>query len=270
MLELAVKMIATAVVVIGVALAVARLGPRLGGVVAGTPIILGPGFFFLGLEQTPEFLTSAAVSSLHALTATLAFLIAYVLVAGRLGAVASVATAILAWLVFALGFSLLPGSWGIALAAYGAVYAVALMIQRRLRLPQARARAPVRWMDLLVRGGVAGILVGVATTVGAAAGPAVSGTLVGFPVGFTVISLTLHQRFGAPVARATLAAAQSGMASLVAFAAAEAIAAPLLGGMGAFWVALGSSLLFSTVLFVASHYLGQRADRRARGCPEEV
>lgn len=246
---LAVKMLATAVVVIAVTLSVARLGPRLGGIIAGTPIVLGPAYFFMGREQSAAFVHSSAVSTLHALTATLLYLITYVAVAGRLGAVASVATAIAAWLVGAFVFSYVPGGVGWALIVYAALFLVATFVARLLRLPHPRVHTPTRWPDLLLRGTVAGILVGVATTVGARLGPQVSGTLTGFPVGFLVIALTLHQRFGAPVSRATLSTAQRGMFSLIAFAATTALMAPVVGGEGVFYLALASSVAVSALLF---------------------
>lgn len=254
-LELAIKTVATAVVVIVVTLTVARLGSRLGGIVAGTPIVLGPAFFFLGREQSAEFVAAAAVSTLHALTASLLFTMAYVLAAERRGAVASMALAALGWAVGAVVFTALPGGAGLALAVYAAVFVLVRLVQRRIWLPAAGARAPVRWPDLLLRGAVAGALVGVATTAGALAGPMLSGTLTGFPIGLLAIGLTLHQRFGAPVARATIAAAQGGMLSLVAFAATVAVTAPAWGGGIAFYCALAASLGVSALLFTAGHYL---------------
>ncbi|MDZ7809950.1 MAG: hypothetical protein U5L11_07060 [Arhodomonas sp.] len=266
-LSLLVKMATTAVVVIGVTLAVARLGPRLGGVIAGTPIVLGPAFFFLGLERSAGFVAEAALAAIHALTATLVFLITYVAVAGRLGPVTSLLAAVTAWGLSATAFATLPGGYPLGLVVYVLVFGLALAARRWLRLSQPRVQAPNRWLDLLLRGLAAGVLVGVATTVAATAGPKISGTLTGFPVGFTVIALTLHQRFGAPVARATLAAAQGGMFSLVAFAVAAAATAPALGGMGAFWLALGSSLAVSAGLFALSHFTDEQRPRRGREAP---
>ncbi|SHF53722.1 hypothetical protein SAMN02745148_02902 [Modicisalibacter ilicicola DSM 19980] len=251
-IALVIKMLLTAVVVIAVTLTVAHVGPRLGGIVAGTPIVLGPAFFFLGREQEAAFIAEAAVSTLHALAATLLFTIAYVLAAGRFAALASLSMALLAWMAGAAVFARLPGGYGIALVTYAAVFALALGLKYWLRLPQARVRAPSRWSDLLLRGVIAGALVGVATTAATQAGPDVSGMLIGFPVGFLVIAFTLHQRFGAPVARATVTTAQSGMLSLVAFAATEAITARALGGIIAFYLALAASLGVSALLLLAT------------------
>lgn len=91
LVALLVKMLTTALIVVAVTVSVGHLGPRLGGIMAGTPIIFGPGYFFMLQEQSPEFVASAAVSSLHAVSATVLFTVCYVIAAKRLGALASVA-----------------------------------------------------------------------------------------------------------------------------------------------------------------------------------
>jgi len=251
---LLVKMAMTAAVVIIVTLLVGRLGPRIGGIVAGTPIVLGPAFFFLVREQTDAFVAHAAVSTLHALASSLLFLMCFVAVAGRLDAIASVAAGVAMWLVAALVFVWMPAGLLPALVLYTAVFALALWLERRLRLQAERPDVHTSWHDLLARGITAGMLVGIATTIGAHYGPVVSGTLTGFPVGFVVISLTLHQRYGAPVARSTLVAAQRGMLSLVMFAAAITALTPVLGGRAAFLPALVASLLVSALLAGVAWY----------------
>jgi len=108
-----IKLIATASVVIGVSLAVNKLGPRLGGIIAGTPIILGPGYFFMLQERSVEFIQSAALSTLHALVATLFFSICFVMTAGRLSALVSLGLATVCWIPSTLLFSATPGGvWG--------------------------------------------------------------------------------------------------------------------------------------------------------------
>lgn len=54
--KLATRMIATALIVIVVALAVGRLGPLIGGTLAGLPIVLGPGLYFLIGRSSQEFI----------------------------------------------------------------------------------------------------------------------------------------------------------------------------------------------------------------------
>jgi len=256
---IAVKLIATASVVIGVTLAVSKLGPRLGGIIAGTPIILGPGYFFMLQERPVEFIQSAALSTLHALIATLVFSICFVMTAGRLSALASLGLATMCWIPFTLMFSATPGGvWG-AVLLYCLVLLVAEVIRRKLKLGQPIVIARSGWFDLLLRGLLAGVLVSIATTVAARSGPFLSGVLVGFPVGLFTIGLTLHQRYGPLVARATVTIAQKGMLSLVAFSLVLALTVGKLPPMVTFTVSLVASLLVSAVLFLISQWQFRRA-----------
>ncbi|PSF13606.1 hypothetical protein C7H09_03115 [Marinobacter fuscus] len=251
---LIVKLVATAAVVIGVSVAVGKMGPRLGGILAGTPIILGPGYFFMLQERSTEFLQAAALSTLHALIATLIFAISFVLSAGRLGVFTSLALATGSWIPASLLFSLLPGGvWG-ALLAYGLVLLTAEFIRHRLQLRHTVVIARSGWFDLLLRGLLAGILVSIATTLAARTGPFLSGILVGFPVGLFTIGWTLYERYGPEVARATVSMAQKGMLSLVAFALALALVVDTLPPMATFAVALAASMAVSLGIFVLSQW----------------
>ena len=200
------KLIATALVVVGVSISVGKLGPRLGGILAGTPIVLGPGYFFMLQERPADFIEVAALSTLHALVATLLFSLCFVATAQRMGALASLGLATLCWIPAALLFTLLPGGVWLALLLYAGVLLVAEVAKRALRLNQPVITATSGWLDLVLRGLLAGVLVSVATTLAARSGPLLSGMLVGFPVGLFTIGWTLHQRYGHDVARATVGA----------------------------------------------------------------
>lgn len=248
------KLLATALVVIGVSVTVARLGPRLGGILAGTPIVLGPGYFFMLQEQCAEFVRSAVLSTLHALVATLLFSSCYVVTAARLGAPGSLGLATLCWIPAAFLFSLLPGGIWAAVLLYVAVLAMAEGIRRALDLKQPVVVARSGWFDLLLRGLLAGLVVGVATTLAARSGPVLSGVLVGFPVGLFTIGWTLHQRYGAEVARCTVSVAQHGMLSLVAFAVVTALVVGPAPPMVTFLLALLASIGVSMALFMLSRW----------------
>ena len=253
------KLIATAVVVIGVSVAVGKLGPRLGGIMAGTPIILGPGYYFMLQDWPAGFVEEAALATLHALIATLLFSITFVLAAGRLGAVGSLALATLCWIPTAWLFAFMPGGIAVAVLVYGLVLLGAEVIKRALALDQSRAAAATGWFDLILRGLLAGVLVAVATTVAARSGPLLSGMLVGFPVGLFTIGWALYDRYGANVARATVAAAQQGMLSLVAFAVVTAVLVGHVHPMVTFFLSLLASIGVSSILFMISQWRFRRA-----------
>lgn len=253
------KLIATAVVVIGVSVSVGKLGPRLGGIIAGTPIILGPGYFFMLQEWPTEFIQEAALATLHALIATLLFSISFVLTAERLGAMASLAAATLVWIPGAYLFAFVPGGVAVAVVIYGVVLLSAEIIKRMLALKQPKVVAVSGWFDVVLRGLLAGVLVAVATTLAAKSGPVLSGILVGFPVGLFTIGWTLHDRYGADVARATVAAAQQGMLSLVAFAVVTAVLVGHVPPLVTFAFALLASIAVSATLFMVSQWRVRRA-----------
>ncbi|SDL20415.1 hypothetical protein SAMN05192555_10372 [Franzmannia pantelleriensis] len=256
---LAAKLVATAVVVIGVSIAVGKLGPRLGGIIAGMPIVLGPGYFFMLQEQSPAFIREAALSTLHALVATLVFTICFVVSAKRMGARASLTLAALCWIPSVLLFLQLPGGVTMAVLMYALVLLLAESVKRYLRLTPPRVVAASGWFDLVLRGVLAGVLVSVATTVAASAGPLLSGILVGFPIGLLTIGWTLHQRYGVEVARATVSMAQQGMLSLVAFGLVTALLAGSVPPLVTFLLALLASAGVSFALFILSQWRIRRA-----------
>src|SRR5690606_7836215 len=106
--ELAVRATATASFVVVVTVAIGRLGPSVGGALAGLPIVLGPGFLVLVRSESPSFVASAAAYSLLSLCATQVFLLAYVAAASRAWAPGSLALAAAAWSASALALRLLP------------------------------------------------------------------------------------------------------------------------------------------------------------------
>ncbi|HET8849091.1 MAG TPA: hypothetical protein VFM78_04315 [Marinobacter sp.] len=253
-LALAVKLIATALVVIGVTLAVARVGPRLGGILAGTPIILGPGYFFMLQERPVDFVQSAALSTLHALIATLLFAGVFVLSAGRWGILVTLALATACWIPAAFAFAEMPGGVAGALVVYLLVLLAVEVLRRSLGLGAVAVKVRSGWWDLLLRGLLAGVLVSIATTVAARSGPLLSGVLVGFPVGLFTIGWTLYERYGADVARATISLAQKGMLSLVAFAVTVSVTVQHLAPGWVFVAALSASLAVSAGLYLASEW----------------
>jgi uncharacterized membrane protein (GlpM family) len=247
-----VKWLSTTLVVVCVSLAAVRLGPKVGGVLAGTPIVLGPGYFFMIREQSAPFVADAALGSLHAMLATLLFCLSYVLLAKRWGAFASVACAALIWLLAAAIADQLPGGVFLALVLFGIMLLFSRVYINSIGLSSKPVSASVRWGDLLVRGVLAGGVVCLATILLVNVDPAISGIVLSFPIGMLTIALTLHQRYGVEVARVTLANTQLGMLSLVAFSAVLSSSVEGLPSHLALWLSLFLSLFVSIFLWVFS------------------
>ncbi|TDL79398.1 hypothetical protein E2L08_10270 [Palleronia sediminis] len=233
--ELALRVLATAGIVIAVAWAVERFGPAIGGALGGLPIVLGPGFFFILRENSVGFAVDAATSALIALTASQVFLLVYVIGARRSRAI--LALAALSWFAAAVPLAAVPRMAWVGLALFAAATLFARRVTQRLEQPRPPARGAGGWGVLLLRGGLAGALVAAVTLVTERLGPALSGLLLTYPLGLSVISITIHQRVGADIAISTLRAAMLGISSLAAFCFVLAIGLPHLGAALAFALA---------------------------------
>ncbi|KYO51800.1 hypothetical protein PJ900_17640 [Tistrella mobilis] len=243
LLPIAARVVATAIVVMGVSLLVQHAGPALGGIAAGLPIVMGPGFFFLIGHHPPDFLHDAAVATLMALVATLIFVACFIVVAKRAGPFASVGAAILAWCVVAAVTAALPVELVVALPLYVVVAILALRFCRNAAGDGPAPRGARRIADLVLRGILAGTLVASVSVVAALAGPVWAGLLMGFPIGMITISLTVHQRYGGETARQTMLAALGGMSSLAVFTTVMALAVTSTPPMTAWILSLAASLL---------------------------
>ena len=245
--ELLVRVCATGFVVVFVAWLAARLGPVVGGILVGLPIVLAPGFFFMLREQPPSFVASAAAGALFSLVGTQIFLGAYVAAATRLGAAGATLAAIAGWCATAIPLAFLPHpAW--AGAALFAVVTVGLRLGCARLLPGHRpATGATRWSLLIARAVAAGLLVGLVTLAATRLGPALAGTLIAFPIGFCVILLSLNLDHGPAMAARTAHAGLLGVVSLAAFSLVLSLALALLPPWLAFLAALAASLAATAI-----------------------
>lgn len=252
-LQLLIRMAATAFVVIAVAMAVGRLGPLIGGALVGLPIILGPGFYFLMLQASGAFVADAATYGLLAMCATQVFLLSYS------GSLVSLAAAVSGWIGAVAKFRLLPPHPALAVGLFAVVTLIARLAARRFVKPVPSVGRADRFGVLLLRGVLAGLLVAVVTMAAAWLGPDGSGLLLGFPVGYSIIATTVHDRYGAAMAAATLHSGLLGTVSLAGFCAALAFTVPILLAPWPFLLGLAVSVAFTTTLVLMSRKPGNRA-----------
>lgn len=99
-LDVLIRIITTAAIVIIVTTSVGTFGPVVGGLLAGLPIALGPGFYFLLDTVSVKFLAQTATFSLLALSATQAFLLTYIMTARYGLQILSLVTSIAIWVFF--------------------------------------------------------------------------------------------------------------------------------------------------------------------------
>lgn len=230
------KLVLVPALVAAVTLASRHWGLRVAGILTGLPLVAGPTFAFLAVEQGPAFAANAARAALLGLIATTAFCVAYGRAAARLPWMASVIVGWVAFLAPALILARMPDQGGPTELAFALV---ALMAGRRL-LPApnvATAAAPPRG-DLAIRLIAAAGAVVVFTGLAAVLGPRMSGVLSVFPVVTAILAVFTHIQQGpAPVAT-FLRGLLRGMDGLAVFCivfsvALDAFAAPLAGAIAA-------------------------------------
>lgn len=246
LIEVLTRIVGTAAIVIGITLAVERLGPKIGGALAGLPIVIGPAFFFMLHEQSVAFSADVAAASLTSLTATQAFLLGYIAVAAR--SRAAIGAACLAWAISAWLLSWIPPSPWAGLLIFVAATVVARNLAGRFLRPHGVSRVQGTYILLFLRGIAAGLLVAAVTLAADQLGPVWAGFLLTYPISLTVISVTIHQRSGADVAIATLRAVMLGISSLAAFTFALSLTLLPLGPIIAFAAALAAGVLVTIVL----------------------
>lgn len=255
---LALRMLATAFVVMAVSWAVGAFGPIIGGALAGLPVILGPGFYFLAMQAPAAFVAQAASNALLSLCATQLFLLSYIVMAGRNPPWVCLTCAMGAWLLAALFLQLLPAQPIPGVFIFIVATGMCWLTGRRFVMPEASARGRAGLGLLAVRGILAGTLVAVVTSASHLLGSTVAGLLLAFPIGYTVVAVTVHQRIGVVSVVAMLHSALLGTASLAGFCAVLATAIEHLTAHAALGVAMMTSMSITVAIIVGRKMLMAR------------
>ena len=248
--ELVFRMVTTSFIVIAVALAVGRFGPLIGGAIAGLPIVLGPGFYFLIARAPTNFVSEAAAYSVLSLCATQVFTFAYIATAANRSPLLAIAIATCSWFISVSVLRLLPPDPWLAIALFILFTAIARKGAAHFRRDAIKIKRSENLSLLLLRGGLAGILVAVVTASANHLGTDWSGLLLAYPVGYTVIAVTIHRQFGSNILIATLTSTLLGTGSLAAFCASLSLALRVLPPYTAFISALAISFAVTTGLVV--------------------
>ncbi len=258
--ELLFRMISTGLVVILVALAVGWFGPLIGGALAGLPIVLGPGFFFLLGRASTTFASEAAAYAVFSLCATQIFTLAYIATASRASALRSVLAATLAWFACIGVMRMLPPMPVMGFLLFVACTGLARRLARRFQRPALKVRQGESLTLLLLRGALAGLLVASVTAAASQLGTEWSGLFMAYPIGYTVIAVTIQRQFGRDIVISTLTSTLLGTASLAVFCTSLSLALRGLPAYGAFTLALTASLGFTSALVMFNR---SRASRPA-------
>jgi hypothetical protein len=244
---LAVKVLLAPAFVVGASLIARRFGPKVGGLIAGLPVVAGPILLVYALAHGRTFAAGAAGGTLLGLVSLIAFVVVYARLAGRVFWGASL---LAGWLAFALAtlvFSALslPTGAALALAAVALVAGLAALPRAGL---DVRAHPPPPAWDLPVRAACALTLVLTLTAVAGWLGPQLSGLLAPFPIIATVLATFTHAQRGTDELLRLLRGLLSGFGAFALFCFTLAVSLPRMDTASAF--ALATALALATQAFV--------------------
>lgn len=235
-----------------VATAVGKLGPIGGGLIAGLPIGLGPGFYFLINGASADFLVQAATFSLLALSATQIFLSTYIVTAKRDFPSFSLLTAAFVWVAVITALNQFTATILFAAALFIGVTIVTYLIAQQFQMPKLKVKRREGFRLLLLRACVAGLLVAVVTTVAPSLGAAWSGILLAFPIGYAFISISVHEQYGAATVIGVLHSALLGTIGLAAFCIAFTLSLQNSPQITALLFGLTASLATTSLMMIGS------------------
>ena len=238
---LALKLLLVPAFLAAISFAARRWGPNVAGWLAGFPSVTGPILLFLALERGAEFTARAAVGSLAAVFAAVAFGAAYAWACKRLGWFWSWVCAIGAWAAAGMLAVLAPMPPFLALI-------VALLTL--LLAPRVFPRADTQWgsralpaTELLLRMGAGAAMVLLVTAVAEAVGAAWTGLLSVFPIMSSVLAVFSHRANGPGFAAALLRSMVGGFYAFIAYCLSVALLLEDWGVAATFVVAVGAAVL---------------------------
>jgi hypothetical protein len=239
---IAVKLLLAPGFVVGASLASRRFGVRVGGLIAGLPVVAGPILLVYALEHGRLFAADAAAGTLLGLVSLIAFVVVY----GRLAGRASWRICLPAgWLAFAVAtvvFYEVSVPVGAALALVGGALLAGLAALPRPGAPPRAHATPPRW-DLPMRAACALALVLTLTAVAGWLGPHLSGLLAPFPVIATVLATFTHAQRGTDELLRLLRGLLSGFGAFALFCFTLSISLRTLDIASAFALATAVALL---------------------------
>ena len=217
-----------------------RWGPGVAGRLAGFPSVTGPILFFLAFEQGAAFTTQAAIVSLSAVPAAVAFGITYSWCCTRMHWSGAWALATLAWTVSVVALERLPVSFILALAlAFATLFAAPKLFPK----PEGKWGAlPLPTYELILRMAAGAAMVLFSTAIAEAVGPGWTGLIAVFPVMSSVVAVFSQRANGPGFVVALLRAMVGGFYAFIAFCAAVALLLEAAGVAITFLVAFAAAV----------------------------
>jgi hypothetical protein len=191
----AVKVLLAPNFVVGASLVARRFGPRVGGLIAGLPVVAGPILLAYALAHGRPFAATAAAGTLLGLVSLIAFVVVYARLAARTSWWLSMLAGWVAFAAVTAAFTAVTPPAGAALALAGVALAAGLAALPRAGNDPQHQAPPPSW-DLPLRAACALALVLTLTAVAGWLGPQLSGLLAPFPIIATVLATFTHAQRG--------------------------------------------------------------------------
>jgi len=246
--QLLVKLLLAPSFVVGASLAARRYGPRIGGLVAGLPVVAGPILLAYALAHGPGFAAGAAAGTLLGLVSLIAFSVVYGRLAGRLSWGPCMLAGWIAFAVCTAVFSAFSIADGLALGLAALAIAGGLALLPR-PAPPGPPGDPLPGWDLPLRAACALTLVLTLTAIAGWLGPQLSGLLAPFPIIATVLATFTHGQRGVDEMLRLVRGMVSGFAAFALFFFTLATSLRPLGTAGGFALATSVALLTQSLAF---------------------
>ena len=244
---IAVKVLLAPGFVVAASLTARRFGPRIGGLIAGLPVVAGPILLIYALSHGAEFAAHAAAGTLLGLVSLIAFVVVYGRLAWRVFWGVSMIAGWAAFIAGTLIFSTFTVSAEVALAlAFAAILAGLAWLPKPAFGPPDHFEPPP-W-DLPLRAFCALVLVLTLTAVSGWLGPQLSGLLAPFPIISTVLATFTHAQRGHDELLRLLRAMVVGFVAFALFCFTLAVTLPSLGTAASFALATLVALLVQAAM----------------------
>ena len=228
-----IKIVAAALMVVGLSVLAEKVSPRFAGLVSGYPLGAAISLFFIGMEIGPDFAGQGAVYMVFGLLGLHAYLLGYYLgvrlCGGRTGVWPTAAASVLGLGLYFPGVWLVQsvdvGLWGAVLSAAATIVVFTFFFRR---LENIRIDRPVRLNPAAVafRAGFAALVVIMVTCSAALVGERWSGVLSAFPMTMFPLMVVLNLNYSAAHVLTLIKNVPRGLGCLVVYGLVVALAYP--------------------------------------------
>lgn len=247
---LATRVIATAIVVVTIALLAERVGPFLGAMVASLPIFTGPSVLFVAIDHGPHYVEASSLGSLAVCAVSAIFAIVYCWLAQRHGLLVCLGGALAVWVAAVATIRLHHWTLIDALALNAVVYGLTLPLAQRYTGARPAGMPPRRWWHLALRAAAVAVAVASVASLSHRLAPQMIGFLSVLPIIFSSVVLVLHPRIGGPPTAALMAHALSGLVGMVIALAVLHLTVVRLGSPTALTLALAITVAWNGLLIL--------------------